>query len=282
LSLYIFDHIPKTGGTSFNFSYLPAAFSARDVLVLPGHKEENRSAIDHLLLCPAEAFGYKILSGHNAFRLRKQLGDADWLTLVRDPVERCISSYLHIKFHDDPANHSLRLELDDCGLGLGDFVAQNWWRQRWELGDLHNLQAKVVLGPDFEVLLKHREKARAQLNARFLLVGYTEAFELFLFAMHLDRGWPLVLFNNRLVRRERETFQLSASDVAKVEAYNAQDRALYDLVRAEFHRKLALLWTSANANLYTRYSTALQQFRKNTSGNLNAVALYADVVGRTL
>ena len=99
---FIFEHIPKTAGTTFNLSYLAAAFPSEEIIIVPGYARQNREGLDNLIARPlSERLRLKMIAGHNTGLLRPHFPAARWLTLVRDPVERVISSYLHSRFHVD-------------------------------------------------------------------------------------------------------------------------------------------------------------------------------------
>src|SRR5262249_32570796 len=122
--------------------------------------------------------------------------------------------------------------------------------------------AKVVLGPRYdESLLQDREAIKQCIQSRYHLVGYTDALELFLFVLHVTDGFPLVLFRNRLVRKERAMFQATAQEVAIIESYNRGDRILYNCVREQFHHKQEGIWSKERADEYQRYMEALRAFQ---------------------
>ena len=205
--MYVFDHIFKTGGTTFNFSYLPAAFEPDQVLVLRGFQEANLEDLQSAkALSTDQTARLKLISGHNAGKLRSRYPDARFLTLVRDPVARAISSYLHDKYHEDAWEPSGR-RIQEQGISLAEYVEARRQMQ-------HDYQSTVLLGyrPTRSLRSRFRIGSRrhapknhaamiATIGSRFHLVGYTEAVELFLFYLHVTEGFPLVLFNNRLVRQ---------------------------------------------------------------------------------
>jgi hypothetical protein len=92
--LYIFHHVFKTGGTSFNLSYLPAAFLPEETFVLRGSREPNREDLQRALAFSNEQRSrLKMIAGHNTGELRPSYPNARFLSLARDPVARSISAY---------------------------------------------------------------------------------------------------------------------------------------------------------------------------------------------
>src|SRR5437899_22528 len=186
---YIFDHIFKTGGTTFNLSYLSEAFQPEEIFIVRGFRDANRQDIERLLGLPeSEKAKLKVIAGHNTGRLRAAFPDARFITMLREPVERAISGYLHARFHPDARDiigQTLRLKL----IGLAEFVEQDMFASCYaDFVSLHNWQAHTVLGTDIASNVCE-ETITDRLKSRFYVVGYTEAFELFLFYLHVTGGF---------------------------------------------------------------------------------------------
>jgi hypothetical protein len=211
-----------------------------------------------------------VISGHNAGKLRGRYPDARFITLVRDPVARAISSYLHDKYHDDAWEH-IGKRIQERGITLAQYVEPRRQMQ-------HDFQSRILLGLPMPTRslwswLRIGSKRRipksdaeiiATIESRFDLAGYTEALELFLFYLHVTEGFPLVLFNNRLVRKERPAFQATAEDLAVIDRYNRLDHRLYRAVRMEFDRKVAEIWSNESEQFYRKYLEALELYRRET------------------
>jgi hypothetical protein len=269
---YIFDHIFKTAGTTFNLSYLPGAFEPQRVFVVRGMRDPNRQDLEKLsALPPEERSRLQIIAGHNTGRLRPAYPEARFLTLVRDPAERAISGYLHAAFHRD-AFEIVGREIQERGMGLSEFVEQDLFARRYAgFVSLHDWQAKTLLGLENLSLAAGSETAVTEaIRSRFYLAGYTEAFELFLFFLHVTEGFPLVLFNNRLVRKERRSFVPADGDLAVIERYSRYDRVVYNCVKREFDRQVSEIWTPALGRQYEEYRSALKAFQNETGGAMGA------------
>src|SRR5579864_6822843 len=244
--MYIFDHIYKTGGTTFNLAYLPGAFEPEETLVLRGFRDENLADLKKVrTLSPEELQPLRVIAGHNAGQLRGAFSQkARFLTLVRDPEIRAISGYVHALLHSD-AYDIIGRELQEQGIGLSQFIEQDLFARRYaDFVSFHNGQARVLLGE--EGLSNPRptdEWITETIRSRFYLVGYTEAFELFLFMLHIIENFPLVLFSNRLVRPERPSWRVTDADLATIELHGRLDQQVYDCVRREFDRNVAAIWT---------------------------------------
>jgi hypothetical protein len=269
--LYIFHHVFKTGGTSFNLSYLPAAFLPDETFVLRGSREPNQEDLQRVLAFSSEQRKrLKLIAGHNAGLLRCSYPDARFISLVRDPIARSISAYLHCKHHPESWEITGR-RIQEEKMSLARFVEANWFDKT------HNYQSRLLLGPEF-VWNKSTSDAdiTSAIRSRFHLVGYTETLELFLFYLHITEDFPLVLFNKRLVRKESSSFRPNAEDMKVMEQYNRFDREFYRCARNEFDQRAAQVWTKETEELYGQYSTALEDYRRTTQGDPSATPLRWD------
>lgn len=154
-------------------------------------------------------------------------------------------------FHAD--EKALWSDVREQKMGVREFV------QKYEVPNLQSLQ---LLGQGtFD-----EQEIRERLQTRYTLVGCTEAFDQFIFMLHVRERFPLCLFNNRLVRRERSDYPMSVDDLAFIRELNAQDAVLHRVVRAEFQRQIDEL-PYASYTRMTRYLRTLERFRLATYGD---------------
>ena len=262
--MYIFDHIYKTAGTSFNVAYLPGAFESEMFFVLRGFKDENLADLKKLsTLSEKELQPLRVIAGHNAGHLRGAFPRAKFLSLARDPRARAISGYLHALRHND-AFEIIGREIQEQNVGLSQFIEQDLFARRYaDFVSLHDGQAKVLLGAEsLSNVSRTDEEITEAIRSRYHLVGYTEAFEMFLFMLHITEGFPLALFSNRLVRPERPSWAVADADLATIERYCRLDQQVYDCIRKEFDRKVSAIWTPSLARQYEEYVTALKEFQE--------------------
>lgn len=268
--MYIFDHIYKTAGTTFNLAYLPGAFEPEKIFVLRGMRDANLADLKKLrALSQEELRPLQVIAGHNAGQLRGAFHrKAKFLTLVRNPTARAISGYLHALLHDD-AFEIIGRELREQNIGLSGFIEQDLFARRYaDFVSLHDWQAKVLLGvQNLSDVPRTEEGITEAIRSRYYLVGYTEAFEMFLFMLHVTEKFPLALFGNRLVRPECQSWRVTDADLATIERYSRLDQQVYDCVRKEFDRRVSAIWTYSVARQYDRYLTALKEFREEEDRN---------------
>jgi hypothetical protein len=268
--MYIFDHIYKTAGTTFNLAYLPAAFEPEKIFVLRGMRDANLEDLKKLrALSEEELRPLQVIAGHNAGQLRGAVPrEAKFLTLVRNPTARAISGYLHALLHDD-AFAIIGRELQEHNIGLSEFIEQDLFARRYaDFVSLHDGQAKVLLGAENLGNVSCTDEGITEaICSRNHLVGCTESFEMFLFLLHITEKFPLVLFSNRLVRTERASWRVTDADLATIDRYSRLDQQVYHCVRKEFDRRVSAIWTSSVARQYEEYLTALKEFRKEADRN---------------
>jgi Sulfotransferase family len=245
--LLVFDHIPKTAGTTFRRSYLPAALPSEERWILGGGETNASDRERFLALSLKRRDRVRIVAGHNAEMLRPYLPGARFITVVRDPVERAISSYLHARFHE--GGEKLWPDVRDQNMSLSQFADRHI---------LPNGQSRILLGEDYERL--DDAGITQRLDARYLLVGYTEAFDEFVFMLHMIEGLPLCQYGNRLVRAERQSYQPSADDLARVRQANVVDTRLHTLVKAAFQSRIDALTEQSRAQL-KQFLGSLRAFR---------------------
>ena len=268
-SMYIFDHIYKTAGTTFNVAYLPGAFEPEKVFVLRGLRDENQADLEKFRSLSEEQIQpLQVIAGHNAGQLRGVLPrNAKFLSLVRHPEARAISGYLHARLHKD-AFAIIGREIQEQNIGLSQFIEQDLFARRYaDFVSLHDGQAKVLLGTeDLSSDSRTDEEITAAIYSRYHLIGYTEAFEMFVFMLHVTEHFPLVLFSNRLVRSERR-LHITDADLATIERYSRLDRRVYDCVRKEFDRRVSEIWNPSLAQKYEEYLAALKEFQDEATRN---------------
>lgn len=271
---FIFDHIYKTGGTTFHHSYLQAAFRPHERFVMLGTMEEVADSRRRLLaLPPEEKRTLRVVAGHKAGMLRGSFAGARFLTLVREPVARVVSVYLYACSR--PVNREiLKRHLGKDAVTLREFVeADILGKLRDPFLSVHDWQARTLLGEDLPAVDgMDAASLMDAVGSRFRVVGYTEALELFLFFLHRTEGFPLALFNNRLVRGAGG-LRVTPEDLAAIHRFNAADTAVYRAVRQAFDRRVAEVWNDEVERDYRWYRARLDSFRHSSGGDPNMMRL---------
>jgi hypothetical protein len=240
--LLVFVHIPKTAGTTLK-SILAHHYSAGEICkimmrgmswVAPSRTLWPRPLISCSKLrrfkaeledpCKIKAIhGHFDLSLYDVFPSR-----AEWVTLLRDPVERAISHYDHFRrLTTDPA-HELAIESS-----LAEWVSH---RRLIEMdnGQTRRLAGELTL-PIGAVTQETLAKAKANLARRFSVVGLSERFSEFQILLHRHFSWPYCQYGSRNVGNGRiQSNQVGTDVLGLIESCNRFDRELYEFACGRF------------------------------------------------
>jgi hypothetical protein len=277
--VYIFVHVPKTGGTTFHSSYLPAAFTEDQRFVVNGTRDHNARDIERVIRLPEPAKRrLRIIAGHNTFGLARYFDRAEYMTVLRSPVSLTLSAYMHARYHV-PESEGAQYMRQRCRT-LEDFVQNPPPAHLFGFGVTnHDNQVRSLSGCDLgrdEIL---PERALQSILDKIAFVGITERLDLFLFSLHIRAGFPLVLYNNRLVRKEKAGFRVSEQQRRLIEAFNPNDVKLYELARERFERETREMWSTVIEAKWIAFRALLRHFRHTTRQDVNrARKVQVDVV----
>lgn len=237
--LLIFEHIPKTAGTTLH-AILWRLYGGRRVFFAtdPGTHPARVAALHTRLADPANRL--KAVVAHTGYGLHERL-PAGYryrsFTLLRDPVERTVSHY----------HYQIQRGKLDAATSLERFVREDPSRscnvQTAFLGGLEVRRTLdgIPLSADLytEALLQRAQTALLNLDA----FGITERFDESLLGFRDAFGWPLarILYVRQRVghRRRAAPDALSGAERRLVEQYNALDLELYAHARALFAERAA-------------------------------------------
>lgn len=225
----IFFHIPKTAGTTMDLilqrNYPAEAIFSTDFVNLGG--------VDKYQKLPKEKRAeVRLLKGHMNFGLHRFApGSAIYFTLLRDPIDRSLSHYYHIRREQrHPAhpyvvenNMSIRESLD-AGVDPLLFNAQTRL--------LSGVANSVPIGKCTE---EHLFVAQQNLRQHFAVVGLTEAFDTTLLLLQRAFGWRNLFYESRNVAAERKRkTDLAPETLAALQKANNLDIRLYDYANSLF------------------------------------------------
>lgn len=238
----LFLHIHKTAGTTLH-RIIEREYNPLRIYTIEGSRIEW--SIDHFRkLSQRRREALQVVKGHMSFGLHQYLPQlSTYITFLRDPVERCISSYYYSK--GNPFNPFYK-RIDRESLNLPAFLEIAPWN--------NNLQCKTIAGIDRSeyrpVELFRRmtqlgtgtvdpsldrwsneailERAKENLTRYFGFVGITEKFSQSLIALKYLFGWKLSSYSSyRKSRNRPKSDVLDSGIIAAVEERNRFDRALY-------------------------------------------------------
>lgn len=241
----VFVHIPKTAGSSLREvllrQYRPRTFwivdPVKDTAWLASLPEKERARL-------------RLVEGHMYYGVHELLPlPCAYVTMLRDPMERVLSFYSHIRSRPDHFLHDAAqgLSLSDC-IERGLTVELDNFMVR-ALSSLRNVN--VPVGGVSRAMLDE-----AKGNLERTLIGLTERFEESLALFSAKLGWrhaAAVRTNVSAARIRRE--ELSAEDVKAVEGANALDAELYAFGRALFEAQA--LQASARTSTHQQRTPAV-------------------------
>jgi hypothetical protein len=254
--MLIFDHIPKTGGTTFIDSCLSQAFRPEELFIV-GNDDRETEHERFRTMAHDERSRLRVVAGHYMEYARAIEPQATFISIVRDPVQRVTSSYLHTIHYD----------------------AQYWTDQISRLPTLEeyvksaddtfvNLQSRILLGCKEQSLTD--EEIRKQLSRRFKIIGITDQYDRFMFYLHRRLAVPLWLYNKQRARQERSSLQVGPSIVQTILDDNAMDVRTYQIACKMFNEQFDGLMTPLDWKVFDLYERCLDVFRAVTDNDDNS------------
>jgi len=207
----LFVHIPKTGGMSL-YNSMARWFGAEASLRYPRSTDEFKQKF--LQLSDEELHRIRLICGHFdlPFWLQRKLGDRFVISLVREPVERVLSTYRYAKSWTQHPRHGL----------VGEMSVAEYVDSQVSDPTRHNGQCRRLCGAgDFHAA---REMALRHID----VLGALELIGMLSRAIGDRLGVPLDIRSDNLSpdpRPKRE--DLDASLLAKLQSCNTEDYKLW-------------------------------------------------------
>ena len=208
-----FMHIPKTGGASA-ITWLESMFHAEELAPCRNAGDfEVLRGIDH---------GHRLFAGHfNGCQAELFPSDAQWMTILRDPLEMAVSAYHHRRLApkddweadraqgeqlrgNDAREKALAEQMTEIfqqvdlltalrqrNESLRTFFRDSLIRRLGALDEEHNISVSLSdNSPRLKALREVQWKRATALLDRIELIGDQSALEQFLLLVAATRGWP--------------------------------------------------------------------------------------------
>lgn len=233
----IFLHLPKAGGTTLrSIFYDQYAYLKKGELHTINRTKETP---DFLKLPQEKRDQIKILLGHFPFGLHNNLnGEFDYVTFMRDPIDRAISAYYYNKGNENSDVYDL---INKNNLSLDQYLDKNI--EPWS----NNAMTKHLAGCNLEEFQTECtsaffETAKANLKDKFIAVGLTERFDESLLIFKKKLGWRNVKYKNQNVTPKRKAVsEIQEETLRKIKNLNAFDLQLYEIGKSMFEKDLQSL-----------------------------------------
>jgi len=207
----VFQHIPKTAGSSF-VAALKEVYGDRYLALTP-HGEEYPTEIGNALAC-----GGHIKAGHEIYA---KLKDFVHLTILRDPVERVIDAYIYLiecaihPFHEQALKTPFGEAVQNCHPNWGLTNLQTWF-----LSGLAENQASPA----------ERLEAAKHSLAQFSLFGFVEDYGGFIAECNTRLGIPVKEKKVNMSTMQTQEFGEDIRDL--IRERNRLDIELYEFARS--------------------------------------------------
>jgi hypothetical protein len=227
-----FDHVPKTGGTSFH-QVLIAWFG--DAQVSPPIAGQRFTDVLH-------QYGHlAAISGHIHYGIGDKLDPTRLnVTIVRDPIDRAVSQYF---FNKETVANQVRGEQGTLELSLEAFFAQN---EGSRLTEYSNIYARhfAALSPEYHSSVDRLDESRLLELAKsslssFDVVGVSTHLEDFcaITAMALGIARHVSPLRTRVTQGRPALGDISNDALTRLRELNVVDIELADFAKSLFRRK---------------------------------------------
>ena len=235
----VFLHIGKTAGSSIRkvlFRNVPAD----RVLWIRQPRERPHGFLgDHVMrdlaaLDEEERRRARLIVGHMYFGVHELIpGECLYLTMLRDPVSRAVSQYAHVLRR---TNHRFHELVNTEGMGLSEYITSGL------ATETDNSQTRAIAGdidtPFGACTPEMLERAKANIDRHFALVGLVERFDETLVQLQSTFGWNR-LWNvraNAAPRSQRP--DVTERDREAIQEQNRLDVELYAYAAARFQQRM--------------------------------------------
>lgn len=229
----IFLHIPKTAGTTLH-DIIDRQYISSEMHTM--RLQVPESIKQFLALSEAERGQFKMIRGHMGYGLHKFVPrPCQYFTMLRDPVERVISTYYFIK---RTPSHFFYNIFKEENLTLKGYVESGYSNM------MDNGQTRMLAGGDGNILegkctQSMFEQAKENLRCSFVVVGLTEHFDESLLLLQHQFGWYKPFYMRKNVSPQRlQQVALAPDALEAILAMNQYDTALYAYAQSLFKQQI--------------------------------------------
>lgn len=225
-NMLIFMHILKTGGSTLQ-AILQKQYSEW-ILTNENEKVLNNETIKELML-EKNIENVKCVFGHFPFGVHNHFSTPyQYITFIRDPVERVISLYYYIK---NTKGHSMYNDLQE--VSLEEFVSRKEYKHLVRNHQTGYLSGECSLITGYENV-PNLSLAIQNIRKDFAVVGIMEMYEESLYLMKQKLKWSEQIFNYSIQNVNKNKplrEQIPLEIIGQIEELNILDRELYNFAK---------------------------------------------------
>ncbi|MBE9102935.1 sulfotransferase family 2 domain-containing protein [Vacuolonema iberomarrocanum] len=243
-------HVPKTGGSTMTREILIREYAQDKIFghFFMGLNYMGNKGINHWKnLSPEERQQFHLVTGHYPFGLHEVLDKpAAYITMLRNPVDRVISLYNHMRRKERHKHHEKiqRMTLQDFLEDETFLEADNY--QVRQLAGIGWYDGYVGYGACAQ---EHLTRAQENIKHHFLLAGITEKFDQSILLFRYLLGWSTPFYkrinvhsgNNSYNNSEGKHIEIDSTIIKLVEERNQLDIELYRYVDRLLDEKVSKL-----------------------------------------
>lgn len=231
----IFTHIPKTAGTTIR-DILENQYGSRNVSLIYSQKNIEQDLNTQL------ATGAKVIMGHFRYPdFINKTESIEFLTFLRNPVQRVISHYKYVASSKDPVH----IQLIQQAESIEQFAL---------LESQSNLQTKYLSGYTDEEFLKDSDSALvvAKENLKNYLIGITELFDESIVLFKEKLNWKKAYYVP--INKSKDDKLIISKELEKsIANSNKLDIKLYEFALSRFKKAI---------NDFEDFDTELSTYKK--------------------
>jgi hypothetical protein len=262
--LFVFFHIPKTGGTTLE-KIIQRAVPAEKIFLVNYYgpakssllvRSSGQIATYLQQMSPARRQSIAFVIGHVPMDIDTLFDrPSRYFTIIREPVDRCLSNFFHLKMEANSPETAAHLPIYqriknmtleqylDSGIGLdSDNHQVRMLAGCPQLDAPWSEDGRPVAFPAVEP--RHLAMAKRNIEERFLVAGTLEQFPQLTWYLKRVYGWPLhrCFYVKRRGNSSRPRIdEVSLQTRRRLEQSNQFDMELYDWVNSRFARQIAEL-----------------------------------------
>jgi hypothetical protein len=238
----VFLHVPKTAGQTL-YAILARQYNQAATAMITDASDPLSPFAEVSRRIPPV-----LVRGHILYGVHEKLGiDPVYITILREPVSRVVSTYRYIK---RSSNHPLHAVVHDRSMSLSAFVESDIDREEVVNGQTRQLAGRLDVDPDNETLVIAKRNLQG-----LAVVGLTERFDESLILLKRRLHWKMPFYVSKNVAPQEILPESLPTDVRTLlEQRNRLDLELYRFATELFEHNVHLggIWFQAEVALFRR------------------------------